>query len=194
MKQILMAFMFVVATVAPANAITLWYDHETNTKVIEIQPGESANEELHCMAQNIYWEARNQSRVGMIAVGRVVINRMQDTRFPNDICAVIKEGPVRESWKTRQTPDPDDAVYYPKRDRCQFSWYCDGKKDDIPMADIDYAWRTAQDIAFEIIYNDRWRGVVEGATHYHANYVKPKWRHSLHYVGRVDDHLFYRWD
>ena len=85
-------------------------------------------------------------------------------------------------------------MYYPKRDRCQFSWYCDGKKDDIPMADIDYAWRTAQDIAFEIIYNDRWRGVVEGATHYHANYVKPKWRHSLHYVGRVDDHLFYRWD
>ena len=50
MKKILMAFMFVIATIAPANAITLWYDHETNTKVIELQPGESANEELHCMA------------------------------------------------------------------------------------------------------------------------------------------------
>jgi len=35
---------------------------------------------------------------------------------------------------------------------------------------------------------------VEGATHYHAHYVKPSWAETKTYVTRIDDHIFYRWD
>ena len=42
--------------------------------------------EAKCLADNIYWEARNQSRAAHIAVAFVVINRVFDQRFPNTIC------------------------------------------------------------------------------------------------------------
>ena len=81
-----------------------------------------------CIALNMYHEARNQGSAGILAVTAVVFNRVKDKRFPNTVCEVIKQGPTRESWKTKQTPE-DDAVYYPVKNKCQFSWYCDGKGD-----------------------------------------------------------------
>ena len=90
---------------------------------------------------------------------------------------------------------PDtEREWVPVRNKCQFSWYCDGKADDIPNINDNYKWQMAQEIANDILELDRWSGIIDGATHYHANYVNPKWSSSLHYVGRVDDHLFYRWD
>ena len=40
---------------------------------------------LMCMAINIYHEARNESVIGQIAVGQVVMNRVADERFPNTV-------------------------------------------------------------------------------------------------------------
>lgn len=152
-------------------------------------------QDFECMALNIYWEARNQSRMGMIAVGRVVLNRQNDSRFPNTVCGVVKQGPVKESWKTRGKDVPDaERKYVPVRHMCQFSWYCDGKKDDIPEADKLHTWVLANEIAYDLLFEGRYVGTTDGATHYHANYVSPSWRTTLHYVTRVDSHLFYRWD
>jgi len=153
-------------------------------------------DELACMARNIYFEANNQSRAGQIAVARVVMNRVQDTRFPNTVCGVIHEGPIRESWKTRRDPDlpENERIYYPKRNMCQFSWYCDGKADDIKSTENNHAWRTAQDIAFNIMVFNKYNGLVEGATHYHADYVDPDWNKTITLVTKIDDHIFYRWD
>ena len=151
-------------------------------------------EEVECLALNIYREANNQSIAGQIAVGRVVMNRVLDRRYPPDTCGVIFEGPVRESWKTRQNKDlPDDQrVYYPRRDRCQFSWYCDGKKDEVINKENNRAWNTAENIAFQILAFDKWKNVLEGATHYHANYVNPKWSKTLRKIVVIDDHIFYK--
>jgi len=151
-------------------------------------------EEVNCMALNIYREANNQSIAGQIAVGRVVMNRVMDRRYPADTCSVIFEGPVRESWKTANNPDLKDSerIYYPKRDRCQFSWYCDGKKDEVINKENNRAWQTAEDIAYQILAFDRWRGILDGATHYHANYVFPKWRLTLKRIVKIDDHIFYK--
>ena len=146
------------------------------------------------MALNIYREANNQSVAGQIAVGRVVMNRVLDRRYPADTCGVIYEGPVRESWKTAKDPDlkPEDRIYYPKRDRCQFSWYCDGKKDELINKENNRAWKTAENIAFQILAFDKWNGVMEGATHYHADYVSPKWMNELKRITKIDDHIFYK--
>ena len=39
-----------------------------------------------------------------------------------------------------------------------------------------------------------YRGLTEGATHYHADYVEPRWAKSLQLVGRIGAHIFYRWE
>jgi N-acetylmuramoyl-L-alanine amidase len=153
---------------------------------------ESKQPEAHCLAQNIYFEASTEPVIGKISVGMVVINRMNDIRYPNTICEVVKQGPIYESWTTRQdeTLTDDQRIYYPVKHKCQFSWYCDGKGDDIKPT---INWYKSQIIALQIL-DGKWSGIIEGATHYHASWVDPEWRHELTYIGQAGDHLFYRWE
>jgi spore germination cell wall hydrolase CwlJ-like protein len=44
-----------------------------------------------CMALNIYHEAKFQSMLGQIAVGQVVMNRVEDSRFPDNVCDVVTQ-------------------------------------------------------------------------------------------------------
>ena len=73
--------------------------------------------EIECMAKNIYFEAAVESTAGQLAVAQVTLNRVKSRHYPNSVCEVVYEG-------------PHTANGFPKRDRCQFSWYCDGKGDD----------------------------------------------------------------
>lgn len=186
--------------VASAALATVATSHGATPEPIDIVSGPGSNtvsqQSLACMAQNIYFESNNQSKAGMIAVARVTMNRVQDIRYPNSVCEVVREGPVKESWKTRkdETLAEADRVYHPVRHKCQFSWWCDGKADDIPNPKTNLSWRLALDIAYEVLAWDKYNGIVEGSTHYHADYVRPKWRTSLTLVTKIDDHIFYRWD
>ena len=137
-----------------------------------------------CLALNTYHEAKNQSLVGQIATAQVVMNRVEDNRFPNTICEVVKEGPTRPSWE-----DPNKE--YPIKHRCQFSWYCDGK-DDTPKN--EKAWKTAQDVAFLVLYDKIKFDVTEGATHYLATYVRPSWAKTKKRTTRIEKHIFYKWE
>lgn len=137
-----------------------------------------------CLALNTYHEAKNQSLVGQIATAQVVMNRVADDRYPNTVCEVVKQGPHRPSWE-----DPEKE--YPIRHRCQFSWYCDGKPD-VPKN--EKAWKKAQDVAFLVLYNRINLDVTEGATHYHATYVRPAWARTKTRTTRIEKHIFYRWE
>ena len=137
-----------------------------------------------CLALNTYHEAKNQSTVGQIATAQVVMNRVEDNRFPNTVCEVVKQGPTRPSWE-----DPNKE--YPIKHRCQFSWYCDGKSD-VPKN--EKAWRKAQDVAFLVLYDKIKVDVTEGATHYHATYVKPAWAKTKKRTTQIEKHIFYRWE
>lgn len=149
--------------------------------------------EATCLAKNMYFEARNQGLAGQIAVSLVVMNRVKDERFPNTICGVIEQGPVRESWKTRGKKVAEiERKYFPVRNRCQFSWFCDGKSDD-PKEPITYG--RLLDIALDLVYgNLEVVDITEGATHYHADYVFPAWRKTKTKTIEVADHIFYRWE
>lgn len=131
-----------------------------------------------CLAQNIYYEARGSNRADRIAVADVVLNRVKDNRYPNTVCDVVRQG--------RQNADGSMV-----RHMCQFSWYCDGKSDW--PTDMD-AWVDAQQIAYNMITHRDGRGLTEGATHYHADYVSPQWARDLQLVGRIGVHVFYRWE
>ena len=131
-----------------------------------------------CMAQNIYYEARSSNRADRIAVADVVLNRVKDTRYPNTICEVVKQGKKHA----------DGSM---KRNACQFSWYCDGKSDWPTNMD---AWVDAQLIAYNMMEYGQGRGLTEGSTHYHAKYVSPEWAKDFTLIGRIGMHIFYRWD
>ena len=82
------------------------------------------------------------------------------------------------------------GLFIPKQNMCQFSWYCDGQHD----APIEqYAWLTAKDVAENILSYRKFRGLTEGSTHYHADYVEPEWSFSrkMTLIGRIGDHIFY---
>jgi len=148
--------------------------------------------EVQCLAENVYHEARGESIAGMLAVALVVKNRVENVRYPNTYCDVIKEGPVRESWKTRSKPflDQSERIYYPVRHRCQFSWYCDGRSDTIRKTG-NKLWERTYTIARAVI-----QGVVydftDGSTHYHADYVSPSWAKKYERVTSIEQHIFYR--
>ena len=139
--------------------------------------------ETYCMALNIYHESRSDNLAGQFAVADVVLNRVRDRRWPNTICGVITQGPISKWWKEHHNKE------VPIRHKCQFSWYCDGKSDDIKDEE---SWRRAQTVAYQIVDRDMMRGITEGATHYHATYVDPSWNKRYHTIGRIGAHIFYR--
>jgi len=187
MKIAIIAAMILTATTAFASSASTFQDPQ-----VEELYTEQNRPQLYCLAQNVYFEAKSEPLAGQYAVADVVLNRVNDTRYPNTICEVVREGPIKESWKTKKDQDLDDQqrIYYPIKNRCQFSWYCDGKADTVRDQD---AWRMAQIIAYKIVHTDKMRGITEGATHYHADYVSPKWAKQIQLVGSISTHIFYRW-
>ena len=136
-------------------------------------------EALVCLALNVYHEARDQPFIGQVAVAQVVMNRMYDSRYPDTVCEVVEQGPTY-SW----------AEGFPVRNRCQFSWYCDGKSD---KPKNEEAYSQAMLIAHGVYYGTLF-DLIDGATHYHATYVNPEWASTKTKVAQIGDHIFYRWD
>lgn len=159
--------------------------------------------QITCLAENIYFEARAEAEAGKAAVGNVVKNRIEDSRWPSTYCEVILQGPTRESWKTRgKDVAEEDRVFWPVKHKCQFSWYCDGKKD-VVWANYEKtgqviegnarAWKDSVQLA---IYITGWgKLVIEDNTHgavfyYNHNLVSPYWAGSKEYIGVSGNHTF----
>ena len=142
-------------------------------------------DESFCLAQNVYFEARNQPLAGQMAVISVTVNRMNYKRFPNTICGVVYEGPHRPSWK-------DQTVIIPVKNRCQFSWYCDGKSDRVH--DMETFNRIFELTTGVVDGSYTIADITEGATHYHADYVEPAWAKTKTKTIEIEDHIFYRWE
>lgn len=127
--------------------------------------------EIRCLALNIYFEARGEADEGQLAVGHVVINRVADSKFPSTLCEVVQQGGEKS------------------RNRCQFSWWCDGR-DDTPKN--SKAWLSAVVLAKQIYYgltNDP----TDGALWYHATYARPYWRQAFVIGPQIGRHIFYRY-
>ena len=164
----------------------------------------SLHNSVTCLAENIYFEARAESYSGKAAVGNVTRNRVESKSFPNTYCAVVQQGPKRESWKTRQTPDKNDAVYYPVKHKCHFSWYCDGEKDVI-WANYEKTGQTIEMNAKAWTDSVQLAIMIAGATelqikdntsgalyYYNHNLVTPYWVDHFDYIGVLGNHTFMR--
>ncbi len=136
--------------------------------------GETENEyqarQRRCLATAIYFEARGEPTRGQVAVAQVVMNRVRSTLYPDTICGVVYQGSHR-------------------RTGCQFSFTCDRKAD---IAKDKVKWRMANELAQKMTDGKSWLGDIGHATHYHANYVNPRWRRGLNRIKQVGRHIFYR--
>ena len=146
---------------------------------INVLIGQLETDQIYCLAQNIYFESRSDNLAGQIAVTDVVLNRRNSLSYPDTVCDVLYQG-------------KQDSRGNMIRNQCQFSWYCDGKSDNIPNPNTNDAWQLALDLATDMYYNNNWVGITEGSTHYHATYVKPAWAYKFTLVGRIGKHIFYR--
>ena len=168
----------------------------------EVETGVSVNEaELKCMAENIYFEGRAEPMVGKIAIGHVVMNRIEDSRFPSTICEVVHQGPVRESWKTKKDPTLPDSErkFYPIKNRCQFSWWCDGQKDIIWATYMNgeviesnmTAWRDSIHVALFIMNGDYQMDPTDGAVFYYNPHIaNPSWGLLYQQTAMIGNHRF----
>ena len=118
--------------------------------------------ELTCLAIGVYFESKGEPLSGQLAVADVILNRSKSPRFPQSICAVLKQ-------------------------RSQFSFVRGGRLPSVNTS--SRAWRTAVAVA-KVARADLWDSPASEALFFHANYVSPNWR--LAKVATVGNHIFYR--
>jgi N-acetylmuramoyl-L-alanine amidase len=169
-------FIFAIALIISHDAIAPIPLNGTNyIKVDTVQIEKPEEPKVHYddilwMAVNIYYEARNQSSIGKIAVGVVTRNRKNQNN----------QATIR------------DVVTEPK----QFSWYNQYlKTGKIRMPKQSETWNECLKIAEYVLLLKEESDIIkllEGATYYHTTKVYPNWRRSLIKVVQIDDHIFYR--
>jgi hypothetical protein len=123
-----------------------------------------------CLATAIYFEARGEPVRGQMAVAQVVMNRVRSSIYPDTICGVVFQG----QWR---------------RTGCQFSFTCDGRAD-VPKD--KERWLLANKLAKEVTEGKVWLPEIGHASHYHATYVKPKWRRQMDHIKQLGRHIFYK--
>lgn len=132
--------------------------------------------QLDCLAKNIYFEARSEGLLGQRAVAWVTLNRVHSDRFPDTICKVVQQAVLDDSGN-------------PVRDKCQFSWFCDGKSDDVKNKEKwDLAVRMAETVLTRF---GAMPDPTDGAIMYHADYVSPYWKNDFTRTTKIDSHVFY---
>jgi hypothetical protein len=131
---------------------------------------DKSTRENRCLAEAIYFEARGESGEGQAAVAQVVLNRVSSGLYPATICGVV----YQNRW------------HY---NACQFSFACEGKP---PRIDETDAWRQAVRIAAEVTNGKTYVSDIGGSTHFHANYVRPRWARRLEKMDVIGHHVFYK--
>ena len=143
----------------------------------QLEQIDNYTEQTECLALNIYHESKGESELGQRAVAYVTLNRAHDDRYPDNICDVVKQARLGKDGQ-------------PKRNQCQFSWFCDGRSDE-PTDKEAYA--KAMFVASVVIntYGMSFDPTM-GATMYHAQSVNPGWSSSFKQTTEIENHIFYR--
>ena len=143
----------IVATIAALAALPV---------VAENTAEEPEKDEIQCVAEAIYHEARGTSETSQEAVAHVIVNRAKSEDFPDEVCAVIEDG-------------------------CQFSYECDGKSEAMTEPEArEEAIETAEAV-LEGVAPDP----TGGALYYHNGTVKPDWADEFSLTAEIGGHSFY---
>ena len=136
---------------------------------LKAQPVVTGDAEWQCLAEALYFEARGESVQGQFAVAEVILNRVDSDRFPDSICAVVKQGTGRKY-------------------ACQFSFTCDGIAEVIKEP---AAYEQVGKVA-KLMIDGAPRALTDGATYFHTRNVRPSWARKFTRTTTIGVHLFYR--
>lgn len=126
--------------------------------------------EKRCLAEAVYFESRSEPEAGQAAVAQVVLNRVSSGLYPGNICGVVYQN--RHHYHA-----------------CQFSFACEGRSLRITERE---SWERAVRVANEVMDGRTYISDVGRSTHYHANYVRPRWARALTKMDVIGRHIFYR--
>ena len=130
--------------------------------------------EVTCLADNIYFEARGEGQHGWSAVASVTINRVNHSKYPDSVCKVVKQ----------------------KRNNvCQFSWVCDRQ-----LNNSDKSFRKTK--LYRLIrwhamnhYIGNFEDTTNGAIFYHSKKIKLAnlgLNKKVKLTKTIGNHVFYR--
>jgi len=128
-------------------------------------------QQLDCLAINIYREAGYEPFEGKVAVAQVTLNRVQAGVFGKDVCGVVYQKNV-----------------VMEKVVCQFSWHCDSTHKNRPIN--KEAYNESYEVAKKVLLEGFRLSVLKDALYYHATYVNPRW--NLPKIGQIGQHVFYR--
>lgn len=151
------------AAPAPSEIIT-----QSEAQAVDPSGKEPLDDAITCLARTIYWEAKGEEADGMEAIASVVMNRLGHEGFPDTVCGVVREG--REKGE------------------CQFSWWCDGRPDDV---EEEKRYEIAKEIARRAL-NRQLADRTGGALYFHHRRVSPDWAGKYTKKAEVGEHLFYK--
>jgi spore germination cell wall hydrolase CwlJ-like protein len=126
--------------------------------------------EQKCLTAGVYFEARGENVKGQAAVAQVILNRVRNPAYPDTICGVVYQN---DHW----------------RNRCQFSFACDGIRDRVASP---AHWAMARDVSMAVTAGKIFIPEVGSSTHYHATYVHPRWAGTMEKMKKIGLHVFYR--
>ncbi|ESQ74357.1 hypothetical protein ABAC402_14590 [Asticcacaulis sp. AC402] len=125
--------------------------------------------DLDCLTQGVYYEARGEGIDGMRAVAQVILNRVRHPAYPKSVCSVVYQGAHL-------------------RTSCQFSFTCNGALGR-PLE--KWAWRRAGEVA-QAALGGYVMPAVGTATSFHTTGVRPRWSGTMERVTQVGTHIFYQ--
>jgi N-acetylmuramoyl-L-alanine amidase len=138
-------------------------------------PANVPKKEIKCLADNIYFEAKNEPYEGQLAVAQVTLNRLASPEYPDTVCGVV--------WQQNKDRRTGKKV-------AQFSWTLDGKPD-VPKSKEVYqkVYAVAEEV---LLYGMDSDIVGPDALFYHATYVKPRWSRHMEKIIQIGNHIFYQ--
>ena len=129
-------------------------------------------QELKCLARNIFFEAGGESYNGKLAVAQVTLNRVNHEKFPNTICGVVKQKTV---WQGKTV--------------CQFSWFCTHKAKSVIQKESK-SYQESMMAARQILLEGLGLNHLKDALYFHAVHVSPNWGKIR--IARIGNHIFYK--
>lgn len=151
------------APVPKADVIT-----KAEVQAVDPQGKESVDDAITCLSRTIYWEAKGGAPADMEAVADVVLNRLGHEGFADTVCGVVKQDAHKKN--------------------CQFSWWCDGRSDQVVEED---RYVDAKEVARKAL-NQQLKDRTRGALYFHDRSLSPASFKRYVKTAETDKFFFYK--
>lgn len=151
-----------VATSDPAGQQAAALPQSLQDLVSDKEADTTGDTQGDCLASSVYYESKGEPLEGQLAVAQTIMNRTTSSRFPSDVCDVVRQPGQFSFVRHGEIPQPSHS---------------------------NSAWKRAVAVAL-IARNALWKQVAPDALFFHARRVSPGWGKIK--VASLGHHIFFR--